>query len=357
MSPEARRAALGATAFAKELQASQRRPTNLPGAGTPGTRPVKAPVGKKVSSFKPSSVTLRALTAGLGKSGDPTDKKVFDSMLACKMLTPRGIGYLRQKIGLALRATPPNRAFADALRFCLRIDRRRRAVQTVCLALRDLDEDRRWILLRPAGTLIDPGDLTGEGCRFEAPPGIDPCAFALVYPNDRARPDGPGVVCNVEPSSVETGPVDGPDVPPVPDTPPDPKNLTSGMSAGTSPVSSIFHTTRHMRVGNGSKQKIKVHVQYETVTDKQKKDWFPQDPDKGKKKLEFDLKPGEVSDLQDGDWQINASRARIWAETEDGKQEWQQFKDKDLALVPEKDDKGQAGYTAPKQQTFNVAFR
>ena len=66
MSPEGRRAALGATALAKELQSSQRRPANLPGAGTPGKRPVKVPVGKKVTTFKPSSTTLRALTAGLG---------------------------------------------------------------------------------------------------------------------------------------------------------------------------------------------------------------------------------------------------------------------------------------------------
>ena len=65
--------------------------------------------------------------------------------------------------------------------------------------------------------------------------------------------------------------------------------------------------------------------------------------------------PAAAANLKDGDWQINASRVRIWAEGSG--QQWQQFRERDLEVVPERDAKGNRGYAAAEVQTFNVAFR
>ena len=45
-----------------------------------------------------------------------------------------------------------------------------------------------------------------------------------------------------------------------------------------------------------------------------------------------------VAEPDDGDWRVNASRVRLWAEGEDEtKAKWMRFKDKSLWLVPEAD--------------------
>jgi hypothetical protein len=195
----------------------------------------------------------------------------------------------------------------------------------------------RVIVVYPDGTILAPGRLLGGGCVLVPPPGIDPCGPAVVYPCDPATPDGPGVVCSVDPATVDSG-------------------QDAGETADNeAPVDAVWHTTRNLRVSNGAKEKIKVKVQYEAVDASDQAGWFPQAPEDGKRALEFELQPGEVANLQDGDWRVNASRVRIWAEG--GGQQWQQFRDRDLELVPERDDRGTPGYAAAEAQTFNVAFQ
>src|SRR5262249_42127202 len=116
----------------------------------------------------------------------------------------------------------------------------------------------------------------------------------------------------------------------------------------------MWQTTRFVRVGNSYNKKIKVYVIYQTVDQSDNTIWAPADPDK-MEAIEYELNPGEVCLLEDDGWQINASKVRIWAEAPDTK--WEQFKKKDLVLVPEKDKDGVQGYASANTQTFNVAFR
>ena len=83
--------------------------------------------------------------------------------------------------------------------------------------------------------------------------------------------------------------------------------------------------------------------------------WSPGAPGETAEAAEYELRPGEVALLKDGDWQVNATRVRVWAVA--GDQRWEQFKDKDLVLVPETDKDGARGYASPDVQTLNVSFR
>ena len=109
--------------------------------------------------------------------------------------------------------------------------------------------------------------------------------------------------------------------------------------------------TRYLRVGNDSKEKVTVSLQYKTDTADGPK-WFPADPAADPNQaVQITLAPGEVADIKEGDWRLNASNVRIWAKSDT--QEWNMFKDKDLPLVPETDDKGANTYAANDLQVFN----
>ncbi len=71
--------------------------------------------------------------------------------------------------------------------------------------------------------------------------------------------------------------------------------------------------------------------------------------------LAFELEPGQSADLTDGDWEVNGSRARLWAVS--ASREYANFRDSDLWLVPETNDEGYHGYEAAEIQTFEVAIR
>jgi hypothetical protein len=214
------------------------------------------------------------------------------------------------------------------------------------------------LALQPSGTLDDPGEMTGEGCSMEAPPGIDPNGPAVAFPEDSEEPNGSGIVAGLDSESVDPGPEPGEseDQEPGDELGAEPAEPGSqGVNPDAAPLDAVWQKTRALRVGNGSKQKLRVHVRYETLDDQNEMQWYP-DAAEGSKTLEYDLKPGEVADLKDGDWQINATRVRIWAEGPEGKK-WVRFKDKELKLVPEKDKDGNHGYPSSRLQTFVVSFR
>jgi hypothetical protein len=134
-------------------------------------------------------------------------------------------------------------------------------------------------------------------------------------------------------------------------------NEAPGKNIDSAPLDSVWQRTRFLRVSNATQQKLRIFIRYETYTDSDERQWFPPaDTDPGT--LAIDLDPGEVCDVTDGDWRLNARRVRIWAEGEDDtKAKWLRFKDKGLWLVPEVDADGNHAYAFPRIQTFTVAFR
>ncbi|MEI8376154.1 MAG: hypothetical protein WCJ35_25320, partial [Planctomycetota bacterium] len=114
--------------------------------------------------------------------------------------------------------------------------------------------------------------------------------------------------------------------------------------------------TRYLRLGNGTNEKVTFSVLYYTCDDQGKWSWTPGELGTNAQPMTFELAPGEAADIQDGDWRINAAKARVWAKSASGK-EWNQFKDEDLELVTETDDAGQHSYMSSELQTANYTVR
>ena len=72
--------------------------------------------------------------------------------------------------------------------------------------------------------------------------------------------------------------------------------------------------------------------------------------------LAVDLGPGEVADLSDNGWQINAAKVHIWGKSAGGK-EWNKFKDQDLTVVPETAENGENVYFASEKRTFSFTVK
>src|SRR5262249_46393995 len=105
----------------------------------------------------------------------------------------------------------------------------------------------------------------------------------------------------------------------------------AGTDEGPPPSATTrSYQTRFLRLGNGMEEAVTFHVRYHSPSDEGKWAWFPPE----KKVLDFTVEPGKVIDVYDGDWRVNADRARIWAESASGKK-WDTFEQDDLLLVPE----------------------
>jgi hypothetical protein len=66
--------------------------------------------------------------------------------------------------------------------------------------------------------------------------------------------------------------------------------------------------------------------------------------------LKVTLDAGETADLFDGDWRVNADKARMWAESASG-QEWDNFREDVFPLVPEETEEGNPRYRAYARDT------
>jgi hypothetical protein len=111
-----------------------------------------------------------------------------------------------------------------------------------------------------------------------------------------------------------------------------------------------------LRVVNLTADRITVSVQSYSQDDQARWLWYPADPRQSTAAKTVTVGPGETQDVQIEGWRLNASKARIWARSEKGSA-WNQFKDKDLLLVPEQDKDGNFGYFAPDMQTFTFTIR
>jgi hypothetical protein len=178
---------------------------------------------------------------------------------------------------------------------------------------------------------------------------------SVQIPNDGGDPNGPGVNLSVTPGD------DDPAVPPVPDnggqddapTGPPPEDTLTAVDDATGEVVQADQTTRKLRLGNNSKNKVKFFVQYQTQNGKGQENWYPARPNgEEENALQYELEPGQTIDVKDNDWRVSANKVRIWARG--GGQEWNRFKNRDLPVVPDKDPDGKAGsYKAPVPQNLN----
>ncbi|MBY0227698.1 MAG: hypothetical protein K2W96_00315, partial [Gemmataceae bacterium] len=215
--------------------------------------------------------------------------------------------------------------------------------------------------------------LSGGGISVDGGDVIDPEQPAIVYPGPGGGVDG-GIIANIDPEGVPDVPLEGdpateePTIPgpevPEPEEPGEepPPSGEDGDVEGASvdaiplPADSVLQTTRKVRFANTTKKKVKVKFFYETVTEDDKLDWPTGEPAKGGTPVELDLEPGEVAEVKEGDWTVNASRISFTAQTEDGSKKWEQFKDQEMDLVPE-DTEGVKGYAAPAIQTLTLSFK
>jgi hypothetical protein len=101
--------------------------------------------------------------------------------------------------------------------------------------------------------------------------------------------------------------------------------------------------------------KVKVFLQYRTLNDQKQWCWFPVNPNQSQDALAFDLLPGQEVAVHDDGWRVNASRVRIWAQSDSGT-EWQDYKGRDLWLVTRNTADGTARYFAPEMETYTFTF-
>jgi len=98
---------------------------------------------------------------------------------------------------------------------------------------------------------------------------------------------------------------------------------------------------------------MKVFVQFRGLDDK-KWSWIPADPNDSKDALVYDLKAGQEMFLEHKGSKLSASRVRIWGVAES--QTWFDFRDQDLWVVPEMDQRGEHRYLATEMKTFTFVF-
>jgi hypothetical protein len=127
--------------------------------------------------------------------------------------------------------------------------------------------------------------------------------------------------------------------------------------APSTKIDAVPQTGRYLNVINLSAKPATFHVQYHAQDQNGNWAWFPQSPDMSDDGISFDLNPGQAVELWDGDWHVYADKARIWAVSTDGQQQWNRYKSTDLLLVSETDDQGQPCYFAPDIQTLSYGLK
>jgi hypothetical protein len=153
-----------------------------------------------------------------------------------------------------------------------------------------------------------------------------PAEPVVLVPSDPAQPTGPAVSLGVR-SRAQAG-------------------------AAVQGEAEEVQRTRTIRLANATKQAVTVYVRYRAFNEEGELDWHP---GSGEEVLKFELSAGGSADVKDGDWLVHASRARIWARG--GGMKWDRFRDTDLPLVPEVDERGEGGYAAAATETFVFTIR
>jgi hypothetical protein len=176
------------------------------------------------------------------------------------------------------------------------------------------------------------------------PLGIDGGAGGAVFPEDPDEPTGSGVVSGLDPDTIDTGFPDNDD-----EEPPPPPEDDDGYGYGEvePPVTAQWQTTRYVTLANTLRQKCKVVLTYETLDE---------DDEPVEDTCEVELDPGEICDIEQEGWLVNARRIKFVVTTADG-MELKRFKDEWLNLVPETDDDDVPGYASPEKQRCTISVR
>ncbi len=127
--------------------------------------------------------------------------------------------------------------------------------------------------------------------------------------------------------------------------------------APSTKIDAVPQVGRYLNVINLSRKSATFHVQYHAEDQNGNWAWFPQSPEISGDAISFDLNPGQAVELWDGDWHVYADKARIWAISTDGQQQWNRYQSSDLLLVSETDDHGQPCYYSPDIQTLSFGLK
>ena len=156
-------------------------------------------------------------------------------------------------------------------------------------------------------------------------------------------PDGPGIECAVLPCEYPGFADIGGD---------QNADALELAASGLAQAADVLQQTRYLRVANDTDKPVTIFVQYQALNDQGDWVWSGDGDDA----LQFRLEPGEVTDLDDNGWRINAASAHIWVKSENG-DEWNTFKNQELWLVPEQDENGNHMYQDQGIQIFDYAVR
>jgi hypothetical protein len=333
---------------------------------------------KNAQTFGPTTTEQAKIAKALSQNKDPKVAKLGKDILAGKPLTNAERKELRV-LSQNKNAKPAEVAAANQI---LKQDKQEKILNHIAAGVGILGAGiAAGEIFRHHDHFI-PGipQLVGDGF-FNLPPSCDcgPTLFCPCEPcdfdNGGAMPESCGycmsTYCEAPPSyddpgqymDVTQGPPAYGDAPSddgsaVAET--DPAAGEPGVSVEASSddlgddivsVTSVPHHTRYLRVANITGGKLKVYLQYYTEDENGEWDWSPASPESDTEAFAVDLDPTEATDIMDGDWRVNASKVRIWAKSDDGK-EWNKFKAVDLDLVPEKDAAGIPTYLADSEETF-----
>jgi len=128
----------------------------------------------------------------------------------------------------------------------------------------------------------------------------------------------------------------------------------SFVAEGSYAAASIKQSTRFVRFTNASDKKATFFIQYETIDTEGRAIWMPPLEDGVRYAAAVEVAAGQSVDVKEGDWRVNASRARIWATGED--REWSRYRKIDLWLVPEVDEDGNHSYRAPDPEIYSYTI-
>src|SRR5262249_33045245 len=100
----------------------------------------------------------------------------------------------------------------------------------------------------------------------------------------------------------------------------------------------VRHNQRYLRIKHDTNETLNVFVQYRTQSQPDTWTWLPGDPKKSSEAVSFSVAPGKEIYAEVDKNRILSSRVRLWAKSNAPKgQEWLEYKDQDLWLVPEVD--------------------
>ncbi len=179
----------------------------------------------------------------------------------------------------------------------------------------------------------------------EEPPYCD----GVWIPNDPNDNDnnGPGLGCGILPDEGYLGEPDedGDNG----DVDPEVQEEIEELGADALDVGA-WQETRYLRVSNITKDTVTLSITYEVKNVDGEWAWLPDD-----EAVTVEIEAGAVVDLEDNDWRINARRVKFTCKSENNN--WNRFQDKAMWVVPETDEEGNHGYSAPDIETFLLVVR